>query len=160
MNEINAIVTGSRKYGTARKYSDTDVVLFCSKDTYEDIWAEALPTNGVVTKCLFDQVRFTQHDRLRATMTFDPDEVVCVMSEADQELLGGLEHWFQTKHGGYRSTGRNNEVNIVPVHDPERWALWKEGTAALFDMKQAGESIEREFCIDYFTMLGMPRFQS
>lgn len=176
--ETNALVTGSRKYGESKPHSDTDVVILVDRDTENLMWDKANEIferdsatfdlgEDVNHKIEFDQVKFVQHDHnplvrdLRASITFDELGVVClcVMSEDDLHLLGGIEKWVPTgnKHGGFRSTGRNDRVNFVATSCEERFGIWKLGTETLFDLHREGMSITRDFAKGTFTDFGLPR---
>ena len=152
---INALVTGSRKYGLPRRGSDTDVVLFVSPTMFEDIWKRSTEN-----KCIFDQVYFILGNYEQADVAWGKDcvDVYCNMSEFDRDLLGGLHKWVKVKGSqAFMSTLRNNNVNIIPVFDPVSWAIWLDGTEALV---ASSESVNREDAIEFFSSLGMPRFDS
>ena len=156
---INALVTGSRKYGSPRRDSDTDVVLFVSPETYEDVWSR-LTTDENGSKCIFDQVGFVQNENDEASVVWGLQcvDVYCNMSEFDRDILGGLHKWVKVKGSqAFTSTLRNNNVNIIPIFDPVSWAIWLDGTEALAAL---GEPVNREDAIDFFSSLGMLRFDS
>jgi len=157
----NAILTGSRKYGIHRRDSDVDVVVFVTERVHDDLWSEW----GSDGKILLDGVEFSydndldeEHEHARVLFVEEDDGhavVMCSMSEDDRETLGGIEKWIRCEDGkGFKSTHRNDNVNLIPVYDRERWNIWVDGTDAL---AESGHGTTREEAIEFFTLLGMPR---
>lgn len=179
---INAIVTGSQKYGYPTNRSDIDVVIFCSRQTERTIWSRAYEVDENAKKCMFWQVGFPQVPGDVATVEFGIDvdveaykrhtsgiapseplrgvDVNCLMDGDDLALLKGLHQWLPAADGrGFSSTLRNDRVNLVPVFDPEIWDIWRQGTAALVAMARQGVDCNRDFAIKTFTAFGLPRME-
>lgn len=154
---INALVTGSRKYGSPCLWSNTDVVLLVSSGLFYDLWSSATETDD---KCImFDQVKFIEAKDGDVIVDHHHDvvDIYCRMSEADRDLVGELHNWVKVDGSqAFTSTYRNNIVNIIPVVDPERWQIWLDGTEAL----EVAKPVDRQDAIDFFITLGMPRFDS
>lgn len=155
----NALVTGSRKYGSPRLWSNTDVILFVTEELRDDLWCTTLSHDDEARFIMFDQVKFIEAKDGDVIVNYHHlgVDIYCRMSEADRDLVGELHKWVKVEGSqAFTSTYRNNAVNIIPVVDPERWQIWLEGTEAL----EAAKPVDRRDAIDFFNTLGMPRFDS
>lgn len=161
---INALVTGSHKYGDPHIASDIDVVVMVDADTKAMLWKRSQEEH----RAFFDRVQFQicNADPAHVMFVEHRDEpyvvVACGMSEEDERLLGGLHKWVRVddKPGSFRSTHTNTSVNLVPVTDVSIWDIWEDGTRELARMKERHGLVTRQHAIDLFTILGMPRFNS
>ena len=170
---INAIVTGSQKYGEPTPKSDVDVVVWVPDTRIVWQWSEEedrayfsramfMPdVDGEYAKVsLADDVPVAganENVELGSTVV-----VVCGMSAEDEAIIGGLHKWVRTqdKHASFTSTYTNERVNLIPVSRPERWNLWQQGTNGLYQMSKKHGPVERQQAIDFFTAIGMPRVNS
>ena len=180
---VNILVTGSQKYGKPNPSSDIDVVIFCSQETSSDVWAQAWLDDENARKCVFWQVALTYDPCELAEVNFGvkiPEEILDqylikgvkppvrrrgvdvrgIISNEDQKLLAGLYKWLPAQDGhGFSCTGRNDLVNLVPVHDPDLFKIWQDGTEALVELAKQGIDCNRDFAIDLFTDFGLPRLE-
>lgn len=161
---INALVTGSHKYGAPGAESDIDVVLYTISDVSEEIWRRSLEDN----RAFFERVKFFFDDVPYAQIQFGNDHdgdlllLKCGLSEDDEAIIGGLHRWTSVdkQNKSFTSTYINHEVNLVPVCDVRIWNIWQEGTATLLNISKQHGPVPRALAIDTFTLLGIPRFKS
>jgi len=142
----NAFLTGSRKYGLPALDADYDMVIFTDKDPsnfYDDATGPRM----------YNQVRFCARS---AVYSDAPNELVefrgsdsSVELVCDMPLCDILRADF--------ASGIVNNVNFIPVVDPNLWRIWVRGTMALSAMAHAGMIISRSYAIELFTELGLPR---
>lgn len=149
---VNAIITGSRKYGTPTPDSDLDLVIFTDIATEVEVWRRAdlaAPPDGYATKCVFDSVHIAHSNKFTCDVEFSEGGVLisCCMNFSDL-VLCILSHPKQS--------AELHNVNLVPVSDPNIFDLWAQGTRHL---KSKPNPVSRDEAIEYFTSIGMPRLQ-
>ncbi len=144
---VNAFLSGSRKYGRPRDDSDYDIVIYVAEP-----FPVGLPFYEAEKPMRFDNVLFnadggvyTDEPPKPADLNFSPDMNVidCTMTLVDLLRIGTRE--------------TVDNVNLIPVKNPELWAIWVQGTIALTALAKAGVIVDREYAIDMFSQFGLPR---
>lgn len=158
---INALVTGSQKYGEPTPDSDIDIVLMVDTPTRAMLWKHSHDEDRVY----YPRTQFIVTDIQAVRFMFVDDQkviITCGMSEEDERLIGGLHEWVRTADSekAFTSTYTNTHVNLIPVNEVRIWNIWVNGTQQLVEMSKQHGPVKRQNAIDFFTFLGMPRFNS